>query len=122
MKEIRTITLKSLSLAIVIMGVIHIAATFTPVIFGKLELVAESARQAFVYMSLMCGALLVSGGTTLFLLIDKVKEIPFLHRPIIITETILIVDGILAVCMMPANPCAWILLLLTLPFICNKPW
>ncbi|MDO4497461.1 MAG: hypothetical protein Q4B58_06515 [Bacteroidales bacterium] len=108
-------TKKYLAIGLAVMGLVHIAATFTPVIAGKLEPLAESGQLAFTYMSLMCGALLVLGGMIIFMLADKLKEASFLSKPIRLTEAILVIDGILAACMMPANPCAWVILLLALP-------
>ena len=53
---------KCLAMGLAVMGLVHIIATFTPVIAGKLEPLAETGQRAFIYMSLMCGALLVLGG------------------------------------------------------------
>lgn len=113
---------KYLAMGLVVMGLVHIAATFMPVIASKLEPLAESGQRAFTYMSLMCGTLLVLGGMIIVMLADKVKEASFLRKPILLTEAILVIDAILAVSMMYSNPCAWIILLLALPlsFIGNK--
>ena len=108
---------KYLAIGVAAMGLIHIAATFTPVIAGKLEVLSESGQRAFTYMSLMCGALLVLGGMIVFLLADKEKEASFVHKPLLLTEVILIIDAILAVSMMTSNPCAWVILLLALPLL-----
>jgi len=108
---------KALAYGLMAMGVVHIIATFTPVIAGKLEPLNESGRLAFTYMSLMCGMMLVLGGSVVSMLADRVKEYKFLRRPYIFTILLLAIDGILAACMMPHNPCAWVILVLALPLL-----
>ncbi len=111
---------KWLSVALAVMGLVHIGATFTPVISGKLATLNEAAQQAFVYMSLMCGALLVLGGMLAFLLADKVKEHVFLCKPYWLILTFLAVDGVLALVSIPHNPCAWAIFVLSVPlFVMN---
>lgn len=99
------------------MGVVHIIATFTPVIAGKLEPLNESGRLAFTYMSLMCGMMLVLGGSVVCMLTDKAKDHAFLRKPYMLSLMLLAVDGILAACMMPHNPCAWVILVFALPLL-----
>lgn len=108
---------KGLSAGIATMGAVHIAATFSPVIAGKLTPLAESAQQAFIYMSLMCGAMLVICGVVAFMLAGKVEEYDFLRKPYMIILSALVVDGCLAAYCMPHNPCAWIILILALPLL-----
>ncbi len=108
---------KLLAYGLIAMGVVHIIATFTPVIVGKLEPLNESGRLAFTYMSLMCGTMLVLGGAVVTMLTDKVREHSFLRQPYILTMSLLAIDGILATCMMPHNPCAWVILVLALPLL-----
>lgn len=108
---------KYLALGLALMGLVHIAATFTPVIAGKLEALDMGAQRAFLYMSLMCGALLLLGGMILYLLLDKKPQTPFLKRPLLLVELILALDGILAAVMMPTNPCAWVILVLSLALL-----
>jgi len=106
-----------LAYGLIVMGLVHVIATYTPVIAGKLEPLDESGRLAFTYMSLMCGMMLVLGGSVVTLLVDKVKEHPFVRRPYMLTLLLLAIDGILAACMMPHNPCAWVILVLALPLL-----
>jgi len=108
---------KVLAYGLTAMGVVHIIATFTPVIAGKLEPLNESGRLAFTYMSLMCGTMLVLGGAVVSMLTDKVKEHPFVRKPYILTIFLLAIDGVLAAFMMPHNPCAWVILVLALPLL-----
>lgn len=105
---------KILSIGIMIMGVVHIAATFSPLIADKLAMLPEGASDAFTYFSLMCGALLVLGGGVTFTLSGKIAEYPFVQKPYMLALAILNADGVLAVCYMLHNPCAWIILALAM--------
>ena len=69
----------AIGLAVAAMGVIHIAATFTPLINGGLEVLSPAKRQAMTYMSLMCGILLIVCGLLIAMLHMEVKEHPFLQ-------------------------------------------
>ena len=69
----------AIGLAVAAMGVIHIAATFTPLINGGLEVLSPAKRQAMTYMSLMCGILLIVCGLLIAMLHVEVKEHPFLQ-------------------------------------------
>ena len=106
------IYVRMIAMAIAIMGVIHIAATFTPLINGGLEVLSVAKQQAMTYMSLMCGMLLIVCGLLVAMLHNKVKEHPFLHRPYMLIYGALSIDGILAVVFMPHNPFAWMVLIL----------
>ena len=107
MKYIRII-----AMAVATMGIIHIAATFTPLINGGLEVLSSAKQQAMTYMSLMCGMLLIVCGSLVAILHNKVKEHPFLRRPYIFIYGALSIDGISAVAFMPQNPFAWLVLIL----------
>lgn len=108
---------KYLSLGAAIIGFIHIIATFTPVIAGKMPVLDEKGQQAFIYMSLMCGTLLLLGGTLTYILADKIEGHAFLKRPFNLILFVMALDGILAAYFMPDNPCSWVVLCLTLPLI-----
>lgn len=56
MKLSRQNIIKTLSIGIMLMGVVHIAATFTPLIADKLALLPEGAQDAFTYFSLAVDA------------------------------------------------------------------
>lgn len=105
---------KALSIGIMFMGIVHIAATFTPLIADKLALLPDSTQDAFKYFSLMCGALLILGGGVTFTLSGKITEYDFIQKPYMLTLTILSIDGISAVCYMQGNPFAWIIFALTM--------
>lgn len=105
---------KVLSIGIMLMGIIHMAATFTPLIGAKLALLPKGTNDAFTYFSLMCGTLLILGGGIVYTLAEKVAEHPFVRKPYIFTLMVLSMDGVLAVCYMRHNPFAWIILALTI--------
>lgn len=105
---------KTLSLGIIFMGIVHIAATFTPLIADKLALLPDSAQDAFTYFSLMCGALLILGGGVIYSLSGMIKEYAFAQKPYMLALATLDIDGILAVCCMRHNPFAWIIFALTM--------
>ena len=88
-------------------------ATFSPLIAGKLAPLPVASQQSFTYMSLMCGVLLVLGGTLAYLLFGRQEADLFLkklNRGILLA---LFVDGLLAVGYMPHNPFAWVILVLS---------
>ena len=64
--------IKILSSLVVIMGIIHIGATFSPLIGGKLESLDPRTYNAVIYMSLMCGGFLIMLGAYLVWAIDKI--------------------------------------------------
>lgn len=103
--------IRVIAMAIATMGVIHIAATFTPLINGGLEVLSSAKQQAMTYMSLMCGMLLIVCGSLVAILHNKVKEHPFLRRPYMFIYGALSIDGISAVAFMPHNPFAWLVLI-----------
>lgn len=97
-----------------LMGLVHVAATFTPLIADKLALLPEGAQGAFTYFSLMCGALLVLGGGITLALADKVVEYTFVRKPYILDISVLTIAGILAAYFMPHNPFTWAIFALTM--------
>lgn len=103
-----------LSVGIMLMGLVHIAATFTPLIAGKLALLPEGAQDAFTYFSLACGALLILSGGVTYMLSGLTKKEPSVRKPYMFTLAILVMDGVLAVWYMPHNPFAWMIFALTM--------
>ncbi|MDO4819761.1 MAG: hypothetical protein Q3994_05230 [Prevotella sp.] len=95
------------AIAVAVMGGVHIVATFTPLISGGLEVLPQARQNAMIYMSLMCGALLIVCGLLVSLLHNRVKEHSFLCLPYRIVLITLVVDGIAAVGFMSHNPFAW---------------
>jgi hypothetical protein len=58
--------------------------------------------------------MLILGGSIVHMLCGKAKEHPFLHTPLLLIYSMLVVDGFLAVCFMPHNPCAWVIFVLSI--------
>ncbi len=110
---------KILAIGIALMGVVHIAATFSPVILGKLSPLAPSMQHACIYFSLMCGLLLIVGGIVTYLLSEQVTKHTFLRAPYWVLLSAMAIDGILSVCFMPHNPCAWVILALTIALLAS---
>jgi len=102
----------SVSVAILLLGIIHEIATFTPLIQRGLIDVSEGTFKAMIYMSLGCGALLILCGLLLYLLLKKLKEYSFLILPILVIGVFTLINGILSVYYMTDNPFAWMVLLL----------
>ncbi len=111
---IRQTTTKVMSVGVVLMGMIHVLATFSPMIADKLALLPGATQEAFRYFSFMCGTLLILGGSIINLLAEKVAEHDFVRKPYCLTLGILVVAGVLAVCYMPHNPFAWMIFALTM--------
>ncbi len=100
------------SIAIAIMGLVHIVATFTPLINKGLDVLPQSKQNALIYMSLMCGLLLIVLGGYVLWAENKIAEFPKLKSTIQMASMLLLIDGILAVTLMFHNPFAWALGLL----------
>ena len=67
----KIITIKLLAIGVIVMGFVHIAATFSPMIPGKLAPLSEGMQRACIYFSLMCGAMLILGGSIVHTLCGK---------------------------------------------------
>lgn len=106
-----------LSIAIAVMGVIHIVATFTPLI--GIDQLPEAKQNAMTYMSLMCGAMLIVCGLIICMLHGKLKANYFLRKPYMVILAALLADGIAAVAFMFHNPFAWALFILILGLVIN---
>jgi len=110
------LTTKILAGAILAMGIIHNTATFTPLIQKGLDVLPEGKQKALIYMSLMCGTLLITCGAVALSLANKVKEYDFLKVPYNIIVFVTALSGCLAAYSMPHNPFAWVLFALTTAF------
>lgn len=97
-----------------LMGLVHIAATFTPLIADKLAMLPDGTKASFTYFSFMCGALLILGGGVTYSLSGKNAEYAFARKPYLLALTFIGLDGVLAVCYMPHNPFAWVVFALTM--------
>ena len=79
---------------------------FFPLIGGKLEILDPVTYNAMIYMSIMCGALLIVLGSYMAWGIRKIEQYPILTTTIRITAFILLVNGASAIYFMPNNPFA----------------
>lgn len=115
MKTKRMLSLgRMLSIAIIVLGVIHDVATFTPLIKGGLACLDNGNLKAMLYMSLICGTSLILAGIVLILLLRKVEQHTFLTSSVLVIGVFLALNGVLAVVYMFDNPFAWIALLLNI--------
>jgi hypothetical protein len=115
MKTNKLISLgKIFAIAILILGVIHDVATFTPLIKGGLACLTPGDLNAMIYMSLICGTSFILSGLVLLLLLKKVEQFSFLTSTILLIGVFLALSGILSVVYMFDNPFAWLALLLNL--------
>ncbi len=105
---------KILAFAILILGIIHDIATFTPLIKGGLGCLSSGDLKAMIYMSLICGTSFILSGAILILLLKKVEQFVFLTSTILLIGVFLAVSGVLSIVYMFDNPFAWIALVLNL--------
>lgn len=105
---------KILSYAILILGIIHNIATFTPLIQEGLTCLDQGNLNAMIYMSLICGSSLILSGLVLIMLLRKVEEYRFLTSIILAIGVFLGLNGILSVVYMFDNPFAWISFVLSM--------
>lgn len=99
--------IKTLSALVAIMGIIHIGATFSPLIGGKLESLDPGTYSAMLYMSIMCGGLLIVLGGYMVWVIGKTESYPILTTTLRSAAVVLLVNGLFAIYFMPHNPFAW---------------
>lgn len=113
MKTNKLISLgKAFAIAVLILGIIHDIATFTPLIKTGLECLSPADLNAIIYMSLMCGTSFIISGIVLILLLRKLEQIRFLTSIIMAIGIFLALAGILSIVFMFNNPFAWASLLL----------
>lgn len=118
MKTNKLISLgKTFAIAILILGIIHDIATFTPLIKTGLECLSPADLNAIIYMSLMCGTSFIISGIVLILLLRKLEQNPFLTSIIMAIGIFLALAGILSIVFMFDNPFAWASLLLNVSML-----
>ncbi|HZK03766.1 MAG TPA: hypothetical protein VFC94_05105 [Bacteroidaceae bacterium] len=118
MKINRLISLgKIFAIAILILGIVHGIATFTPLIKNGLDCLNPDDFKAMIYMSLICGTSFILSGVVLIMLLKKVEQFVFLNSTIMVIGFFLAVSGILSIIYMFDNPFAWIALLLNLSML-----
>ncbi len=106
----------SVAYAILILGIVHDIAIFSPLVLG-LTCLKPSDLKAMVSFSVVCGASFVMSGLILILLLKKIQQYPFLISMIFIVCVFLAVGGLLSVVYMLVNPFAWIGLLLNVSML-----
>ncbi|NDV68712.1 hypothetical protein [Dysgonomonas sp. 25] len=109
-----TIAGKIIAVLIAILGIIHVGATFSPMIGGGLGCLDAGMYDAMIYMSLMCGTLLILCGLLLFLMLGKMQEIPYMKKLSLIVSIFSNINGVLSVIYMYDNPFAWAVFVLGL--------
>jgi hypothetical protein len=96
---------KILSFTIIILGIIHDVATFTPLVRGGLATLSRADFHAVIFMSLGTGTSFILAGLLLFTVYNIKTAFDRLVLPVNIFLSFM---GIMAVVMMPSNPFAWI--------------
>jgi hypothetical protein len=119
MKISRLISLgKIFAIAILILGIIHDVATFTPIIKGGLVCLSPIDLKAVSYISLICGTSFILSGVLLLLLLKKVEQFVFLTSTVLFIGIFLALSGLLAIVFMHENPFSWIALIINLSTFC----
>ena len=103
-----------LSVLIVLLGIIHEAATYSPLIKGGLMSLDKGTLNSMLYMSLICGAFLIMSGILLFMLLKHIEKYHFLSNIIFTIGIFLAINGVLSVFYMFDNPFAWLALILNI--------
>ena len=96
---------KILSFAVIILGIIHDIATFSPLIRQGLSTLSKDDFNAVIFMSLGTGTSFILSGLLLYT-VHNIK-IAF-ERLVLPVNMFLLFMGISAAIMMPDNPFAWI--------------
>jgi hypothetical protein len=105
---------KSFAIATLVLGIIHVIATYTPLIqdtetIGSLQ---PDILKVYIFFSLFCGGFLILGGLISWMLLKKLAQFQFLIFPILTISVFCTVEGILSVVYMFDNPFSWVVLLL----------
>jgi len=105
---------KALAIAVLILGIIHDIATFTPIIKYGLTCLDILNLNAVIYMSLVCGTSLILSGLLIYIQLAKIQENTVLVFPTLIIGIFLAITGIFSIVFMFNNPFAWIALVLNI--------
>ncbi len=115
MKTINLISAgRILAYSILILGIIHNVATFTPFIQDGLSCLDQGNLKAMMYMSIICGTSFILSGIILIMLLKRIEDFPFLNSIIFVVGLFLAISGVLSVVYMFDNPFAWVALLLNM--------
>lgn len=96
---------KILAFSVIILGVIHGIATFTPLIREGIKSLSKDNFDAVVFMSLGTGTSFILAGLLLFTVSDIKLSFTKLVLPV---NVFLLFLGLLAPIQMPYNPFAWL--------------
>lgn len=99
---------KALFVSIIVLGLIHDVATFTPLIQGGLGCLDIENFQAVIYFSLICGTSLILCGWLLFQLLSSLAKSVALISLMQIIGIFLLINGFVGVVCMINNPFAWL--------------
>lgn len=119
MKNDRIIsTGRGLAYLIIVLGLIHEVATFSPLIKGGLLCLSSENLNAMLYMSLMCGASLILSGVIILLLLQQIGKYLFISTILLVIGCFLAINGFLSVYFMFNNPFAWVAFILNIWMFC----
>ncbi len=94
-----------LAFSVIILGVIHDIATFTPLIREGIKSLSKDNFDAVIFMSLGTGTSFILAGLLLFTVSDIKLSFTKLVLPV---NVFLLFLGLLAPIQMPDNPFAWL--------------
>lgn len=97
---------------ILIMGIIHDIATFTPLIQEGLECISEGSFNLMIYNSLICGTSLIFSGVLLIIFLNKIVKYPIVKLSVLLLSAFVCLSGILAVIFISDSPSAIIIFIL----------
>ncbi|RPH33721.1 MAG: hypothetical protein EHM93_03545 [Bacteroidales bacterium] len=101
-----------IALLILVLGVIHDIATYTPLVQGGLSCLTPPNLRAMLYMSLVCGTSLILSGLIIYLQLKRIQEYPVVIDSTLLIGAFLALTGVFSVIYMFDNPFAWLALIL----------
>jgi len=99
-----------LAVLTIVIGGVHEAMTFHPMIAEGFTGLDTAWRQTFTYFSLGCGGMLLLSGVLFLMLLRRAERHAFLAAPLVSIGVFAAVNGVLAVRFMLDNPFAWVVL------------
>lgn len=105
---------RMLSIALILLGVIVCAGTFTYFRAG-LGALAPAILAETLYASLIYGASMILCGVLLMTMFPLAERFPPVANPVLVIGVFVAAAGIAAVAVMPGNPFYWIMALICVP-------
>ncbi|WP_163319946.1 hypothetical protein [Dysgonomonas sp. 520] len=99
---------KWIAAGLLIMGIIHDIATFTPLIQEILVGLSLEKSDVVICFSLGTGTSLILCGLLIFFLLNRFERYRFLITPLMTISIFLLIFGILSLYYMIHNPFAWV--------------